>query len=191
MNASRLALYVALLLMVLGVYVVIRNPLVVAISAIVAAVVAYFVSRGGGPAASAPVTAPEGELPEWVGHLRDLVKLDSVIREHACPEPVVAKLEENIDVLRRLMPELNESYVGSELTWTVNRMATDYLSRIVRPYLELSAAARAENQQELLGSLAGLEAELENIEGLVRNAKEGDFKTKAAFLRARFLDDKL
>jgi hypothetical protein len=39
--------------------------------------------------------------------------------------------------------------------------------------------------------LNGLEDELENIEGLVRDAKVGDFKAKAAFLRARFLDDKL
>jgi hypothetical protein len=70
-------------------------------------------------------------------------------------------------------------------------MATDYLARIAGPYVKLSPAARAEHEAELLKSLAGLEAELENIEGLVRNHQVGDFKAKAAFLRTRFLEDKI
>ena len=42
---------------------------------------------------------------------------------------------------------------------------------------------------ELIKSLSGLESELQNIQDLVRQAMEGEFKTRAAFLRARFLED--
>ena len=113
------------------------------------------------------------------------------IRENALPPDVVEKLEASIDVLRRVMPELNDEHPGSELAWTVNRMASDYLPRIVTPYVKLSPPLRQEHREELLRSLAGLEAELENIGELLRGAKVGEFKTKAAFLRARFLDTDL
>ena len=67
-------------------------------------------------------------------------------------------------------------------------MATDYLPRIVTPFVALGPDARQEHEAELLKSLQGFDAELENIAGLLRDAKVGEFKTKAAFLRARFLD---
>ena len=57
--------------------------------------------------------------------------------------------------------------------------------------MALAAPVREEQQAELLRSLAGLEAELENIGELLRSAKVGDFQSKAAFLRARFLDTDL
>jgi hypothetical protein len=191
MSSRRIGIYVLLALSVVAVYVIVRRLPIVLISAVVAAAVAWYVSRRQVPAEAEERIEPVASVPEWIDHLRDLAKLDSVIREKACPESVTAKLEEVIDTLRRLMPDLNENHMGSELTWTVNRMATDYLSRIVRPYVELSSAGMVEHQDELLTSLDGLEDELENIEGLVRDAKVGDFKAKAAFLRARFLDDKL
>jgi hypothetical protein len=191
MSSRRIGIYVLLALSVVGVYIVVRRLPVVLISAVVAAAVAWYVSRRQAPAEVEERVESVASLPEWIGHLQDLAKLDSVIRESACPAPVTAKLEEVIDTLRRLMPDLNENHVGSELTWTVNRMATDYVSRIVGPYVDLSSTGMSEHQEELLTSLNGLEDELENIEGLVRDAKVGDFKAKAAFLRARFLDDKL
>ena len=44
-------------------------------------------------------------------------------------------------------------------------------------------------RKELLNSLNGLEAELDNVADLVRNEKLGDFRAKAAFLRARFVEE--
>lgn len=162
---------------------------VTVVSAVVAAGVAIFVHRSLGtssaPAAEAPEPSP---VAEWIGHLQKLAGLNLAIREHALDPAVVAKLEHNIDSLRRLIPELNEDHAGSELTWTVNRMASDYLARIVTPFVALGPAAREEHRAELLRSLEGLEAELDNIASLLQGARVGEFKTKAAFLRARFLD---
>jgi hypothetical protein len=186
-NGKRIGTYVFLLLALLAVYVLIKNLVVVLVSAGVAAVVAWWVSRGDDPE-DQPVD--EGAAgPEWVETLRGLAALNARAREQACPRPVTEKLETIIDALRRLIPELNTHYVGSELTWTVNRMASDYLRRLVEPYCALAPAAMLANQDEFLQSLVGLEAEVKNIAGLVATATEGDFKAKAAFLRARFLED--
>jgi len=163
---------------------------VVVLAAVVAALVAILVhrslgSRDAGEAAAAPASDPADV---WIGRLESLVDLDVRIREEGLPADVIAKLEESIDALRQVIPELNDDHPGSELTWTVNRMASDYLPRVVTPYVALSAPVREEHRDEFLRSLAGLEAELANIGELLRSAKVGDFQSKAAFLRARFLD---
>ena len=189
MNGKRIATYAVLLLFVLAVYVVLKNFFLVLVSAIVAAGVAWWVSREAAAPSDTSEATSGAELPEWIEALRGLAALNARVREHACPAPVVERLEAIFDELRRLIPDLNTGYVRSELTWTVNRMASDYVARIVEPYTALSPAAQSDNQAEFLSSLAGLEAELSNIEGLVTSAKEGEFKAKAAFLRARFLED--
>lgn len=191
----RLLIYAALVLGVALVFAFAKVLWVTLLSAAVAAVVAIAVHRWLGAEAperetEAGESAEEGEA-KWISSLENLVELNIAIREQVLAEEVTAKLESNIDVMRRLLPELNDQYAGSELTWTVNRMAADYLPRIVHPFIQLPPSARAEHQRELLGSLSGLEAELENIQGLVRDQKVGDFRAKAAFLRTRFLEGSL
>ena len=188
---KRLLAFAVLAVGVVAIALVIQQLVVILLSAGVAAIVAVLVHRNLGSAPSEAAT-PAADLEDaWIGHLQSLVALDVQIRESGLPQDVTAKLEESIDVLRRILPELNDDHAGSELTWTVNRMATDYLPRILTPYVKLSPPAREEHREELLRSLEGLESELENIGDLVRSAKVGEFKTKAAFLRARFLDTDL
>ena len=163
----------------------------VTVAAVVGAVVAIAVyrSRAGREAASdtgAAEVAPAEDA--WLEHMGALLRLNASLRERVVPEAVTLKIERIIDELREVVPELNDEYAGSELTWTVNRMASDYLPRVVSPYLELTPGARGSHEVELLASLEGLEAELSNIHALVRQHEEGEFKAKAAFLRARFLE---
>ena len=154
--------------------------------------------RGGAPSGDpwlltpGPLTTSPGVkaamLHDFGSRDPSFIAVNAQIREHALASPIVERLEHCIDSLRRLLPELNEDHVGSELTWTVNRMATDYLARIVTPFVALAPSARGEHEPELLRSLEGVDAELDNIAELLHNARVGEFKTKAAFLRARFLD---
>ena len=188
-STKRLLVFGALAIAVVVIALSVQQLAVVIVSAVVAAVVAILVHRrlGGGvePEAAEPAADPADA---WIGRLQRLAALNLQIREHGLADEVIAKLEHTIDVLRRLIPVLNDEHAGSELTWTVNRMASDYLARIAVPYIALGAGQRPEHRDELLRSLEGLEAELENINELLRSAQVGEFKTKAAFLRARFLD---
>ena len=189
---QRLLAFSLLVLAVVAIAFVVQQLLVVLVSAGVAAVVAILVHRRLAEGTPSPTEAAAPDATDaWIAHLGGLVALNLQIRENAFPADVVAKLESNIDALRDVIPELNDDHVGSELTWTVNRMATDYLPRIVVPYAKLSPPGREEHREEFLRSLEGLEGELANIRELLRNARVGEFKTKAAFLRARFLDSDL
>jgi hypothetical protein len=188
-GTKRLLIFGALALGVVVVALAVQNLGAVIVSAVVAAIVAILVHRSLGPGAPVAEAGPASDPADaWIAHLQQLARLNVQIRENGLADEVLEKLEHSIDTLRRLLPELNEDHEGSELTWTVNRMASDYLSRIVTPFVALSPPDREEHRAELLRSLAGLEAELDNIAELLRSAQAGEFKTKAAFLRARFLD---
>ena len=173
-----------------GVYLMLPLIVVAVVSAVVSSLVAigvyhYFDSQTKVKDAPAK-TDPRQEL---MSLLDRLVALNIEIREAGLASDVLIRVETIIDKLRDLLPELNERYPRHELAWTLNQMARAYLSKVVRPYVALSAADRAERKQELLKSLNGVEAEVDNVGDLVQGDKRGDFRAKAAFLRARFVQE--
>ena len=166
-------------------------PLIVvsAVSAGVASVVTIGVYRyldSRNKPAPPPKKDPRKEL---AALLDGLVTLNIQIREEGLGAEVLARVETIIDKLRGLLPEINERYPAHELTWTLNQMAREYLQKALRPYMALSPKDREDRRAELLKSLDGVEAEVNNVAELVRGDKMGDFKAKAAFLRARFVQD--
>ncbi len=180
-------LTVVALLAAILVYALLPVLLVAAVSAVVATLVTFaltrYLDRRSKPA------APEKPDPraELLGMLDGLVELNLGIREQSVPAGVLGRVEGIIDKLRALLGEINERYPGHELTWTLNQMAKAYLPKVVNPYLALAPQAREGAGAELLRSLDGVEAEIDNVAELVQGDKMGDFKAKAAFLRARFV----
>lgn len=177
---------VALLAAILA-YALLPVLLVAAVSAAVATLVTFaltrYVDRRAQPA-EPEKPDPRGEL---LGMLDGLVELNLSMREQGLAVGVMGRVEGIIDKLRALLGEINERYPGHELTWTLNQMARAYLPKVVNPYLALEPQAREAASAELLRSLDGVEAEVDNVAELVQGDKMGDFKAKAAFLRARFV----
>lgn len=135
-----------------------------------------------------PATGAKPDPRSELRRLMDgLVESNLSIREAGLSDAVLARVEAIIDKLRGLLPDINERHPGNDLTWTINRMADDYLPRVINPYLALAPTERVAKQEELLHSLNGLESEVDNVNDLVESEKMGDFKAKAAFLRARFV----
>ncbi len=177
----------AAILVALVAYLVFELLLVAVVSAAVASVVTLVVfrhlerkSRPGPPAKPTPRES-------LIAMLDGLLRLNLDLRERAAPGRAVERVEALIDKLRGLLDDLNLRHPEHELTWTLNQMARQYLPKVVSPYLALSRADRRTASAELLRSLDGLEAEIDNVADLVRGDKMGDFKAKAAFLRARFV----
>lgn len=167
-------------------YVFLQTVIAAAVGALVATVVTHAILRYRERKSRVPTSAPDprGEL---LGMLDGLVALNIRIREEGVAKDVLSRLEGIIDKLRGLLEEMNERHPQHELTWTLNQMAKQYLRKITNPYLALAPPDREKAGGEILRSLNGLEAEIDNVAELVRNEKMGDFKAKAAFLRARFV----
>ena len=178
------------LLLAVVLYLLFKVVVIAVVSAVVASAVAILIYRYLDKEPKAEVASPDVDpAAELRGLLDNLVTVNIAIREEGLATDVVTRVEGIIDKLRELLPGINERHNGHELTWAVNRMAKDYLPRVVNPYIALSQTERESRRKELLNSLNGLEAEVGNVAGLVRNEKLGDFRAKAAFLRARFVEE--
>ena len=174
-----------------AIYALFKIVLVAVVSAVVASLVTFFLYRYlEGRSKPAPAAKPDPR-DLLLGLLGGLVELNIRIREKTLSDKVVARVEGIIDKLRDLLEDINARHPDHELTWTLNQMAREYLPKVMGPYLALSAADRASSEGELLRSLDGLEAEVDNVADLVRGDMMGDFKAKAAFLRARFVQQGL
>lgn len=172
-----------------GAIVYVMFPLIVvsAVSATVASLVTIGVYRYL-DSQKKPEPPPKKDPRKELQALLDgLVAHNILIREEGLHPDVVGRIEQIIDKLRNLLPEINQRYPAHELTWTLNQMAESYLPKALGPYVALSRDDREDRRPELLKSLDGLEAEIDNVAELVRGDKMGDFKAKAAFLRARFV----
>lgn len=168
------------------IYMLFQVVVVAAVSAVVASLVTFALLRYRERKSKPSPSKPDPRL-ELVGMLDGLVGLNIVIREQGVADDVRRRLEGIIDKLRGLLEDLNERHPQHDLTWTVNQMAKEYLRKVTNPYLALSPADRDGCRNEILRSLDGLEAEVDNVADLVQGEKMGDFKAKAAFLRARFV----
>lgn len=169
-------------------YILFDLLVVAAVSAAVASLVTLavyrYLERKSKPPPAPPKPDPRKRLLEMLG---SLLNLNIRIREQALPADVLSRVEGIMDKLRGLLEEINERHPDQELTWTLNQMAGKYLPKVMKPYLALSTSDRDRSSAELLRSLDGLEAEIDNVADLVQGDKMGDFKAKAAFLRARFV----
>lgn len=167
-------------------YLFVQTVIAAAVGAVVATLVTHAILRLRERKA-APAPSPADPREELKGMLDGLVNLNIRIREEAIATDVLSRLEGIMDKLRGLLEDVNERHPRHELTWTLNQMAKQYLPKITDPYLALAPADREKSGNEILRSLNGLEAEIDNVADLVQNEKMGDFKAKAAFLRARFV----
>ena len=168
------------------VYVFLQTLVAAAVGALVATLVTYAILRYQQRKAQAPSSKPDPRI-ELIGMLDGLVGLNIRMREEGIDGDVLSRMEGIVDKLRSLLEEMNERHPRHELTWTLNQMAKQYLRKITDPYLALTPPDRENSGGEILRSLDGLEAEIENVAELVQAEKMGDFKAKAAFLRARFV----
>lgn len=125
--------------------------------------------------------------------LRHLVELNLEIRKAAIASELTHRCEAVIDQLVDLIPTVNNvSQPGSELVWTVNRIASEYLpNKCIRPYLALSDAARreVENIDTMKASLASLNKELNDVKAMLDKKDESEFEAKAKFLKHKFNND--
>ncbi len=100
-----------------------------------------------------------------------------------------------IDLLIELLPLVNgangETEQASELSWVINRMATEYLpNKSIAPYLKLSDSERLDSQivSEVLENINSMKKELLDVKEMIVKKNNSEFSRKAKFLKQRFTD---
>lgn len=115
--------------------------------------------------------------------LNKKLRLDPYLKQE-----VLDKFEGIADKLGNIIPKANREHPGSELTYVVNRMVTNYLPELIDPYLALSADARESETTKLMDTLNSLESEIDNIITLIEERKVNEFRVQDTFLRHKFTE---
>ena len=100
---------------------------------------------------------------------------------------VLERVESIIDTLQELVPVMNKSYPGNDLTWEVNQSVKDYLpNKVILPFLNLSQEEQDKLKVQFMESSSMLEGALAEISDMVKNNRVGEFNAKAKFMKVRF-----
>jgi hypothetical protein len=158
---------------------------------IIAAVIAFLVARRAKKvgADKARLTEPEEPSIEEIiaPHNQALVELNLSIRNDADRDDgVVSKMEIIIDLIVKLLPEVNSRFPMEKTTYLVNQAALKYLADLIEPYMKLDKADRADKRADLMTTLDAIETDLKKIEDIIRRADLTTFKIEGLFLAKRF-----
>ncbi|PHS13189.1 MAG: hypothetical protein COA86_17725 [Kangiella sp.] len=103
--------------------------------------------------------------------------------------------ESLIDLLIELLPLVNgasgETEHTNELSWVINRMATEYLpNKSINPYLKLTDSERLNDKvvSEVLENINSMKKELDDVKEIIIKKNNSEFSRKAKFLKQRFTD---
>ena len=155
--------------------------------AILIAIVAVFIfykMKAEKPGAE-PVDESVGSDP-----VEDLLSLNLDVRKSSMPANLVEMTEELIDLIVDLLPLVREQASASgELTWTVNRISSEYLpNKCVNPFIKLDK--KLQNDAAIVSSykdnIDALKDELVAVKAMVVNRDIQQFNAKAKFLKNRF-----
>jgi len=121
--------------------------------------------------------------------IESLLMLNIELRKCIMPEAIRDQFEQIIDQLIALLPKINQTGSEGELAWVINRMATEYLpEKSVRPYIKLEETDRHDEATitSVEEGLAGMQAELNEVETILASRQSSEFNAKAKFLKQRF-----
>lgn len=118
----------------------------------------------------------------------NLIKLNIKARTKLNETVCIEKFEEIIDLIRILSPEINSRLANSQMAWVINRMDTEYLPKLLDPFIKLSPESRANQQETFLSALSSIQKELEEVLSMLRSSDEDQFNSKAVFIQQRFSD---
>jgi len=169
--------------LLLSLFLSLAFSLVIAVIVAVAFYLLFTGSDGSGDGAD------EEEPDETEVGIESLLMLNIELRKCIMPEAVRDQFEQIIDQLLALLPKINQAGPDGELAWVINRMATEYLpEKSVRPYIKLDESARHEEATvtSVEEGLAGMKAELNEVETILASRQSSEFNAKAKFLKQRF-----
>ncbi|MFT5605945.1 MAG: hypothetical protein ACI9G5_002920 [Paracoccaceae bacterium] len=164
------------------------NVAIFLLACIVAAAIFYLFKKK--PKKSAESASEAGGEDDAVDPFHSLLALNIVIRKEGMSPDLATQAEAVLDLLMAMLPQLDTpELLSSEMSWTVRRIADDYLpNKCINPFLALDQDDRCnpDTKKSLMESLSALTEELNDISGLIAEKDVQAFHRKAEFIKHRF-----
>lgn len=117
--------------------------------------------------------------------LEQVVKLNARARVAGLDKNVLGRVEELIDLLRKLVPRANKEWPGKSLTWSINQTCEEYLPKVLTEYIDLEEDQRQARKEQMLTRLDQLGEALRDADQMMRDQEESEFTVVDKFLKAR------
>lgn len=117
---------------------------------------------------------------------KNLLKLNIQARTRLTETVCIEALEIVVDLIRLLSPQINDRLPNSQMAWIINRMDTEYLPKLLDPFIQLSPETRKNQQDSFLAALSSIQKELEEVRDMLNSSDEDQFNSKATFIKQRF-----
>lgn len=141
------------------------------------------------PEANSKEDIVETEESKVESTLDALFDVNLLIRENGLSESIMGKTEAIIDLLNKVIPTLEERYPSSQLRFTIDRMPTEYLPKLLNPYIQLEKEAQQDAEKKVLETLDAMLSEVQEVQDMIDSHKQKDFDQKAAFMAHRFSEN--
>ena len=140
------------------------------------------------PPAPAP-PSPKQPSPEveYTKILDTLLKLNLMIRtDRGLSKAMVLRIEEIIDDLKAVIPDMMERYAGETLTYELKKIGNTHLHRVVKEFLDLSPESRSNQLLSFETTIQNLHDVCHRSRQIVEKNETAEFKTMAHFLEGKF-----
>ena len=141
-------------------------------------IIKFLSSKNEKPKTKEPPKKDEERIPTQPSPeklIGQLVDLNLECRLQGFSAEVLAKIESLFDKLIQVLPEMNEKFPGTESTWIINRLVTEYLPRLISEFKDLAENVRLEKATSFIESVASIDLTLEKIRKLVEASNRSPY----------------
>ncbi len=118
--------------------------------------------------------------------LQDLVQLNLKLRLGGLALEHVEFVEQIIDKLRKVMPQMIERYATETLTYELGRICSNYLPRAIKEFLDLSAASRQAQDGAFKETLQAILDQVSRANDIIESDETGEFQVIARLMQTKF-----
>ena len=120
------------------------------------------------------------------GVLQDLVQLNLKLRLSGLILEHVEFVEQIIDQLRKVMPQMIERYATETLTYELGRICSNYLPKCIKEFTDISAASRQAQAGTFKETLQNILDQVIRANEIIESDETGEFQVMARLMQTKY-----
>ena len=141
------------------------------------------------PTVATPKEDPNKDLENITN---SLVRLNVKIRTtHGLTPEAIQLVEEIIDFLKTVVPQMMERHSSETLTYELKRISVEHLPEIIKEFVDLSEDSRKRHHDSFIQSLTDIRDQVKRAIEIVEQNEQAEFKVMASFLKTKYSEAKL
>lgn len=99
---------------------------------------------------------------------------------------VISLVDQIVDELEKVVPQMAERYPGEVLTYELNRVCEEHLVKLLKEYLDINPDIRGEHKVSIIESLNGILEITKQASDILKRNEKSEFDVMATFLQSKY-----